>query len=286
MSESIAESILEATRVLQSAGIAEARREAGSLLERVIDRDRTFIISHAEQPLTSEQSQIFRNFVARRARGEPLQYITGIQAFFGLDFEVTTDVLIPRPETELLVERALELIDDRQTAPLICDVGTGSGCITIALLHELPHVSAVALDASPLALGVARRNAARHAVTERVTFFESDCYSGLSEENPRFDLIVSNPPYIATEAIATLQTEVRDHEPRLALAAGPDGLQMIKRLISESGYFLKQEGQLLIEIGFDQAAAVENLINLNKWKLVGIHKDLQGIPRLAELQKP
>ncbi len=282
MTSSIAESIFEAAQILQQAGISEPRREAGTLLERVIDRDRTFIIGHAEQQITSEQSRTFREFVTRRAKGEPLQYITGRQAFFGLDFEVTKDVLIPRPETELLVEAALKLIGDTQ--PEICDVGTGSGCIAIALLHELPQASAVAVDVSEAALEVARRNAAHHSVDDRVSFVASDCFSALTGDRLQFDLIVSNPPYIAAPAIPTLQTEVRDHEPRLALAAGPEGLLMIQRLLAESGALLKQGGYLLIEIGFDQAAAVESLVDPSKWKLLDIHQDLQGIPRVVALQ--
>ena len=282
MTSSIGESIFEAAGILQQAGISEARREAGSLLERVIDRDRTFIIGHAEQQISPEQSKTFREFVTRRAKGEPLQYITGRQAFFGLDFKVTKDVLIPRPETELLVETALKLAADSQIE--ICDVGTGSGCIVIALLHELPQASAVAIDVSEAALEVARRNASRHSVADRISFVASDCFSALTNDSPQFDFIVSNPPYIATAAIQTLQREVRDHEPRLALAAGPEGLLIIKRLLAESSAFLKQGGYLLIEIGFDQAAAIESMVDSARWKLLDIHQDLQGIPRVVALQ--
>ena len=285
MSITIAASMLEAAQILRKAGISEGRREAGSLLEQVINCDRTFIIGHPEHEITAEQLHCFRQCVARRAKGEPLQYITGRQAFFGLDFEVTKDVLIPRPETELLVETALSLIDDAEPAPFICDVGTGSGCMAIALLHERPGAHAVAIDVSEAAIRVAQRNAARHAVSERIAFVASDCLSAIKEDKPRFDLVVSNPPYVAASALAGLQREVRDHEPRVALAAGPDGLLIIQRLLAESGAFLEVGGYLLLEIGFDQGVSVGGLIARNGWKLLDIHQDLQGIPRIVALQK-
>ncbi len=286
MDFSIGATISEAARLLRLAGISDPRREAGSLLEAVIDRDRTFVIGHAEQTITAEQLESFRKATVRRAKGEPLQYITGTQSFYGLEFEVTPDVLIPRPETELLVESALGLLEPALAPPIICDVGTGSGCITIAVLSERHDAEAIALDISPAALGVARRNVARHAVQERVTFFESDCFSALDKNEHQFDLIVSNPPYVTARALETLQTEVRDHEPRLALEAGPDGLLIIQKLLSEAAVFLKPRGHMLIEIGFDQAAAVTDLAAKTKWKLLDIKKDLQEIPRLVVLHKP
>jgi release factor glutamine methyltransferase len=285
MSVSIGELILEGAQILRRAGVPEARREAGSLLQHVIQRDRTFLLSHAEDLLTAEQEEGFRRCVGRRANGEPLQYITGRQAFFGLDFEVTPDVLIPRPETELLVETALNLLDNGAAAPLICDIGTGSGCIAVALLHENQRAFAIGIDLSEAAVKVARRNAARHSVTKRITFLVADCFSALKPNQNGFDLVVSNPPYVAGSALEGLQREVRDHEPRVALTSGPDGLAIIRRLLTESGAFLKPGGHLLIEIGFDQGAAVERLVNRNIWKLLAIHQDLQGIPRIVALEK-
>jgi release factor glutamine methyltransferase len=291
MTTSIAEAILQGAHELRKAGVPEARREAGSLVAYVLDRDRAFILGHAEDPIGQEQTERFRGYVERRAQREPLQYITGHQGFFGLDFEVTRDVLIPRPETELLVETALKLLVGRDEAPFICDVGTGSGCIAITLLHELrerPGARAVAIDISSAALAVAKRNAARHSVTERVDFVISDCFAALDSQDPGnsfFDLIVSNPPYVPEPALAGLQREVRDFEPRAALAAGPDGLLIIRRLLLEAGSFLKTGGHFLFEIGFDQSAAVEHLIDPGTWKLLEIHKDLQGIPRTVALEK-
>lgn len=308
MSTSIAEAILQGAHKLRLAGVADARREAGSLLEHVLERDRSFMLTHAEDALSAEQLDQFRQYVERRAQGEPQQYIIGEQEFFGLSFEVTADVLIPRPETELLVEVALKLIPDTAEAPFFCDVGSGSGCITIALLHELRKreqgrvaelvdtpvgpaataAHAVAIDVSPAALAIAKRNAARHSLTERIDFVLSDCFAALDPKDPaqsQFDLIVSNPPYIEDGELASLQREVRDFEPRLALAAGSDGLAVIRRLLRDAANFLKPGGHFLFEIGFQQSAAVEQLIDPKNWMFLRIHEDLQSIPRVVALRK-
>lgn len=285
MSLSSGELMLEAAEVLRQAGVPEARREAGSLLQYVIQRDRTFLLSHPEYVLTTEEEESFRRYVARRAKGEPSQYITGTQAFFGLDFEVTKDVLIPRPETEILVETGLKLLDNGASNPSVCDVGTGSGCIAIALLHENQSASALGIDISEAAIRVARRNALRHHVINRLTLLPSDGFSALRTSQNRFDLIVSNPPYVAGSAWDGLQREVRNHEPRVALVSGPDGLVMIQRLLMESGAFLKPGGHLLFEMGFDQGAVVQNLIDRSMWNILDIQDDLQGIPRIIVLQK-
>jgi release factor glutamine methyltransferase len=284
VSISIAESILAATELLRKAGVPEARREASGLLAHVIGRDRTFIIAHSEQKISPAQFETLQGYLERRARGEPLQYITGHQEFFGLDFEVTKDVLIPRPETELLVETALKLIGGPDEPARICDVGTGSGCVAIALLHERPLLRAVALDLSDAAVQVAKRNARRYSLDDRIAFIVSDSLAAI-DIGPTFDLIVSNPPYVSEDALAGLQREVRDYEPRVALTPGIDGLAIIRRLLSESGNFLKSGGHLLIEIGFDQGAAVRRLIDQNAWQLLDIHQDLQGIPRTLALKK-
>jgi release factor glutamine methyltransferase len=288
---SIAEAILQGAHKLRQAGVSEARRESGSLLARVLQRDRSFILSHAEDPIGSEQLERFRDYVERRAQGEPMQYITGHQEFFGLDFEVTRDVLIPRPETELLIESALKLATEHKGPPFICDVGTGSGCLAITLLHqlrEIPGARAVAIDISPAALAIAKRNAVRHSLSEQIDFVVSDCFASLDSKNPRqslFDLIVSNPPYVEERDLAGLQREVRDYEPRLALAGGPDGMVIIRRLLLEAGNFLKAGGHFLFEIGFNQSSVVDQLIDRDKWNLLEIHPDLQGIPRIVALQK-
>jgi release factor glutamine methyltransferase len=275
---SIADVLKEATQILENAGVPEARREAGSLLSFVIGKDRTFLIAHAEAEVNDVDR--FQEAVERRAAGEPLQYITGTQDFFGREFRVTRDVLIPRPETELLVEAALEVDKD---ANLICDVGTGSGCIALTLLCELNHARAVALDKSPAALEVAKFNAQELGVADRAEFVVSDCFDSINQRE--FDLIVSNPPYVSASVVEGLQREVRDHEPLIALSPGPDGLSIIRRLINESPKFLRQNRHLIMEIGFDQGEAVQKLIDASVWELLEVRPDLQCIPRIVLLRK-
>lgn len=279
---SIAEALNEATKVLNHAGVPEARREAGSLLSFILGKDRTFLISHAEDEIGEDSFRRFQESVERRASGEPLQYITGVQDFFGREFRVTPDVLIPRPETELLVEAAIELIGE---ARVVCDVGTGSGCIAVTLLCELSDARAVALDKSAAAIEVAKLNAREHSVLDRAQFVISDCFEALDVSRYQFDMVVSNPPYVSAAMMTGLQREVRDHEPLVALSPGTDGLTIIRRLILEAPAFVKEEGHLIMEIGFDQGEAVERLVDDSVWSLREIRPDLQGIPRIVVLQK-
>jgi release factor glutamine methyltransferase len=281
MSTSIGRAVLEGAQRLQNAAVAEPRREAGSLLAHVVGRDRSFVIAHADDSLTVEGRAAFRSLIERRASGEPLQYITGHQEFFKLDFEVTPDVLIPRPETELIVEASLGLLHN-DPEPYFADIGTGSGCIAISMLHELPAARAIAADLSPTALRVAQRNAERHGVVDRLELRESDCFSAL-EASGSFGLIASNPPYVSDDELKSVQREV-SHEPRAALAAGSDGLSVIRRLLREARPFLRSGGHLVFEVGFGQSAAVEHLIDRRVWKLLEIRTDLQRIPRTFVLQ--
>jgi release factor glutamine methyltransferase len=283
----IAEALREAATRLRVAGVDEPRREAGSLLSHTTARDSAFLITHADEALTAAQLSTFRALVERRAAGEPFQYIAGRQEFYGLEFEVNADVLIPRPETELLVEKALELLKSVD-APLICDVGTGSGCIAVSILHARADACSFALDISTQALRVAGRNAARHGVRERMQLLVSDGFDALRADEHkeiRFDLIASNPPYIAEEELDSLQREVREHEPRVALTPGGDGLSIIRRLLSEASHFLKPGGHLLIEIGYNQREQVAALIAPRVWTLLDIQRDLQGIPRTVALRR-
>lgn len=279
----INEVINEGAVVLRNGGVSEARREAGSLLSFVLGRDRTFLISHAEVQIESDSLEKFREFVERRAEGEPLQYIVGTQDFFGRQFRVTPDVLIPRPETELLVEAALEFVAGSDS--FICDVGTGSGCIAITLLCEIAEARAVAVDKSEAAIEVARLNALDLSVSDRAVLMVSDCFDSLHSSEYQFDLVVSNPPYVAGAMLAGLQREVRDHEPLLALSPGEDGLTIIRRLLVEAPAFLKSGGHMIMEIGFDQGERVSNLVDQAVWTLLEIKPDLQGIPRIVVLQK-
>ena len=281
ISLSISSAVSEGAQRLSMCGVAESRREAGSLLAHVLGRNRSFVIAHADEALNEEEWEAFRSLIERRTSGEPLQYLTGHQEFFKLDFEVTPAVLIPRPETELIIETALELLRD-DPEPYLADIGTGSGCLAISMLHELSIARAVATDISPAALRVARRNAERHGVADRLALLESDCFSALDVDR-RFGLIASNPPYISDHEFENLQREV-NYEPRAALAGGSDGLSIIRRLLLEARPFVRSDGYFVFEIGFGQSEAVEELIDRRAWKLIEVRADLQQIPRTFVLQ--
>jgi release factor glutamine methyltransferase len=252
-------------------------------LAHVLAVDWAVFITNPEKPLAEWSLNRFQELVSRRSTGEPAQYITGVQDFYGRRFEVTRDVLIPRPETEGLVETVLPLLS--VAAPIrICDVGTGSGCIAITVLCENPSVHAVGLDISAAALEVAKRNAIAHNVANRISFIKSDCFDALTDDIA-FELIVSNPPYVSAKVLPGLQREVRDHEPRVALTPGVDGLAVIKRLITDAPCFLKPAGHLVIEIGFDQSESIPALVDPAIWQLIDIVPDLQQIPRIVVLKK-
>jgi release factor glutamine methyltransferase len=279
----IAQALVEAAQILRKAGVPDSRRDAATLLASIIGRDLTYLIAHADAELSLSDASRLREFTERRAGGEPLQYVLGHQDFYDLEFEVAPGVLIPRPETEILVEKTLSLIGQSKE-PLICDVGTGSGCIIISLLHDRPGAKGVALDISPAALNIAKRNADRLEVSNRLELRQSDCFAAVTP-NERFDFIVANPPYVPEGAHGTLQREVRDHEPVEALVSGPDGLNMIRRLLRDAWDFVNPNGYFLFEMGFDQNEAVLALVSQSKWKLIEVLDDLQSIPRIVVLQK-
>ena len=278
----IQNALAEATAALAGSELKQARLEAGSLLGHVLNRDRTFMLAHAEHVLDSDLLVRFQSLVVRRAAGEPLQYLTGQQEFFKLDFEVTPEVLIPRPESEALVEAALELLPKDQPSR-IADIGTGSGCLAISILHDLPNARGIATDISAAALKVARRNAVLHSVAERLDLVESDLLSGV-EPSEQFDLVVSNPPYIPDGDFDSLQPEVK-REPRSALAGGSDGLDIVRRLLREAPARMRTRGHLVFEFGFGQAELLLNLIDGKAWDLIEVRNDLQGIPRIMLLRR-
>ncbi len=274
----IAAIIAAAAAELENAGIPDARREAASLFEYTLGRDRAFIIAHPEYVPNENEMQRFSTFVERRMNREPFHYITGTKEFYGLQFEVSPAVLIPRPETEMLVERGIEFLKARPE-PRICEVGVGSGCITIALLKYLPSASAVGLELSDAAIEVARKNAVRHKVDGRFEIRRSDVFDGLIG-GEQFDLIVSNPPYIPANDITGLQLEVRDHEPANALTDGGDGLSIIRRILEEAAGLLRSGGHVLIEIGAGQKEKVAEIAAAGPWASFRFENDLQGISRV------
>jgi len=265
------------------ASLREGRRDAELLLVRCFGCERSFLLAHPEATISSDSMEQYRRWLVRRAAHEPIQYILGEQEFFGLSLRVTPDVLIPRPETEHLVEAALERLrnDQPSSQPLrIVDVGTGSGAIAIALAHALPHAELTALDVSPPALAIAQENAARHGLTARVRCLASDLLAAVTAE--RFDAVVSNPPYIAEGEV--LEPQVRDYEPRTALYAGPTGLEIYERLIPQAREALKPGAWLLLEIGYGQQASLALL--LEGWDEVSFAPDLQAIARVAIARRP
>ena len=284
MAVSIGEALREASERLSWAGVPEARKEARSLLAHVLEVDWAVFITDPDKPVADVSLGRFHKLVSRRMLGEPAQYITGTQDFYGRRFEVNPDVLIPRPKTEGLIETVLPFVSSANSPFWICDLGTGSGCIAITLLCEKCFARAIGIDISEAALEVAKRNAIAHNVANRVSFIQSDCFDGLTR-SITFDLIVSNPPYVSANVLQGLQREVRDHEPRVALTPGDDGLAIIRRLIDEAPPLLKPGGHLVIEIGFDQSEKIAGLLDPEVWELLRIAPDLQRIPRIVVLRR-
>jgi len=274
----IHEAVAAARQRLRRAGIPpdEADLDARVLAEHALGWDAARLLADGDRAAPRGFSVRFRSLMARRVAREPVSYIIGRHEFWNLDFEVSPAVLIPRPETELIVEIALKIVAPAASFA-VADVCTGSGCLAVAIAHERPSVAVTAGDVSEAALAVARRNAARHRVDSRVRFVHADVLDGMAG---RFDLIVANPPYVPEADRSTLQREVRDHEPPLALFAGPDGLDLIRRLVAQAPERLADSGTLVFEIGFGQAVAVERLISAAAGlKMIEIRRDLQGIPR-------
>jgi len=227
----------------------------------------------------------FRTSVKQAAEGRPIAHLTGEKEFFSLAFEVTPDVLVPRPETEILVERVISLARQKDNEiKTILDVGVGSGCIAISLAKNLPEAAFSASDISEAALAVARRNAARHEVSARIDFRAGDLCSPWDAEQ-QFDAIVSNPPYIAETEAADLPTNVRDYEPSLALFSGPDGLDVVRRLAAETPPHLKPNGHLLMEIAYNQAADVTRLLDESGWRDIVTYKDDLGHQRVVHARR-
>jgi len=286
----------QAMAALRAAKVPSHTLAAELLLMHVLGRDRAWIYTHPEDTL--ERTAVDRYFalVARRAAGEPTQYLTGKQEFWGLEFEVTPAVLIPRAETEHVVEVALERLGARgikinMTTGLpspqlqIADVGTGSGCIAVALAHELPHAEVLATDISDAALEVARRNASRHGLGDRVQFLQTDLLES-EKEADSFDLIASNPPYVARNESHELPREVREHEPASALFGGPTGAEIYPRLIEQAAAALRHRGILVLELGYDSLDHVRPLLyGQAAWVNVSVTNDLAGIPRVIAAER-
>ncbi len=275
------ETLTSALSRLTTANVPSPRMNAELLLMFTLGCDRAYLHAHPERELSASEQARYDDALAERARGVPAQYITGHQEFWAMDFIVTPAVLIPRPETEHVIETVLQLACvGRAPSPAalrLVDVGTGSGCIALALANELPQAEIHATDISPAALEIARANAARHQLGSRVQFHETDLLQGL--EPKAFDFVISNPPYVGECEADQVQLEVRKFEPRQAIFAGPTGLEVIARLIPQARDALKPGGRLVMEISGTIADGVKRL--LEGWDEVRMTNDLQGIPRVV-----
>jgi release factor glutamine methyltransferase len=282
---SVHERLVEAREVLTRAGIShdDAALDAEVLARHVLGWDRAALIARWRDAAPNDFSERLSALIARRAAREPVAYITGHREFWGLDFEVTPDVLIPRPETELIIDDALRSARDVGPPRTIVDVGTGSGCLAIALAREIPGARITGTDMSAAALAVARRNALRLGVADRVVFVRADLFD---DAMPAADLIVSNPPYVPDAAEPALQPEVGLHEPHSALFGGPgDGLDFIRRLLAAAGTHLAGHGRLIMEFGFGQEAPLREAADQAGWQVIRVCDDLQAIPRVAVLRR-
>ncbi|HOM03188.1 MAG TPA: peptide chain release factor N(5)-glutamine methyltransferase [Acetivibrio sp.] len=289
------DALLNGTKILKSADIDTPVLEAGVLLCHVLNVDRSFLYSHDDYNMTDEEQEKFVSLLEERIKGKPLQYITGHQEFMSLDFIVTPDVLIPRQDTETLVETVLRHIKDTGLKNArILDIGTGSGCIAVSLAYFLKDSGVFALDISEGALQIAGTNAKRCGVEDRVFFLKGDALGGLADiiaqslvikefergDEGIFDIIVSNPPYIPKEEIKTLHRQVKDFEPRTALDGGEDGLDFYRAITCEAQKILKPGSLLAFEVGYDQAEKVFGIMEKN-FCGIEVVKDLTGIDRVV-----
>ena len=276
---------------LEEAKIADAKRDAETLLLYLEKADRTFLYVHRNDATDEYRADAYFGLIDRRAAGEPLQYILGSQEFMGLNFAVNPSVLIPRQDTETLVELALKRAGEKKRSLSILDMCCGSGAIAVSMAHFLQKAKITACDISPEALEVARGNAARNGLNGRIEFRESDLFFMTKRKKTvrikdSFDMILSNPPYIPTQDIDTLQTEVRDHEPIKALDGGSDGLDFYRRIAEDAFGSLKKDGLMFLEIGCDQAEAVTSLLSgAGYYSEIEVHKDLTGLDRVISCRR-
>ena len=269
------------TDYLQRNNVPEPRTSAEVLLAHVLAENRLFLYLNYDRPMETNELAAYRACIKRRLEGEPNQYITGLQEFWSLPLRVSPDVLIPRPETEVLVEAVLEFLDKADPNVDILDLGTGSGAIAIALAHELPTARIVATDLSMAALRLAQENAKLHQVDQRILFIRGDMFAAIPGASQRFKVVVTNPPYVSHAEILELPREIRDFEPHHALEGGPDGLAAIRHIIAEAPTVLFQAGALVMEMGADQTESVSALVrDSQRYEDYRIIKDYNGLDRV------
>jgi release factor glutamine methyltransferase len=267
-------------QLLKEAGVETAALDARLLMQHVLELGQADFITANNHEIVKEKAQEIAKLISRREEGEPVSKIIGIKEFYGRDFITTNDTLDPRPDTETLIDQALKWANGQGKPLSILDLGTGTGCILITLLLELEGAKGTAVDVSPEALEVAKRNAEKHGLDDFVTFFESNWFENVTG---KYDLIVSNPPYIPNPDIESLAKEVRNHDPILALDGGEGGINPYKTILSQIKTFLKPEGRAFFEIGYNQQDDITRLIEESESRLVGITPDIAGIPRVVEI---
>jgi release factor glutamine methyltransferase len=285
---SIRGALLWAAQVLRHAGIENHRLDAEVLLRHVLNMEKEQLYVNGDAPISTGQEAMFRDLLLRRSRREPVAYITGHKEFWSLDFFVTPAVLVPRPETELLVEVALQYVTQLASgSPVkVLDVGAGSGAISVCLAKEQAAMEIVAVDISAVALDVARVNAGRHGVVDRIRFLAGDLFAPVEPLPETFDLIVSNPPYIRTGELSMLAPEIREWEPMIALDGGPDGLDTYRRMIEEGHSYLTTGGSIVLEIGADMASAVADLFSRSGcYGPASLYQDYTGKDRVIAAVK-
>ncbi|MCG6944513.1 MAG: peptide chain release factor N(5)-glutamine methyltransferase [Deltaproteobacteria bacterium] len=269
------------TDYFQRNNVPEPRTSSEVLLAHVLAEDRLFLYLNYDRPMEGSELAAYRACIKRRLEGEPNQYITGLQEFWSLPFRVSPDVLIPRPETEVLVEAVLEFLDKADSDLDILDLGTGSGAIAIALARELPAARIVATDLSMAALDLAQENARSHQVDERIFLVRADMFAALPGDSQKFKAVVTNPPYVSDAEMLELPREIRDFEPHHALEGGPDGLAAIRHIIAVAPTVLSQAGALCMEMGAGQAESVSGLVlESQEYRNFHIRKDYSGLDRV------
>jgi len=284
----VLEVIQKSADFLAKKGVESPRLQVELLLAHLLKMPRMKLYLNFERKLTEAELTPLRALVVRRGQREPLQHLTGSTSFCGLEMAVNRHVLIPRPETELLAELGWQFLNQLPASdsqrPTAVDFGAGSGCLAITLAAKCPAAHVTALDISPDALAVARQNAANNQVAGRIQFLQGDGFAALNGTN-RFDLIVSNPPYIASAEIATLDPEVRDHDPRIALDGGGDGLGFYRRLAAEAAAFLKPGGKLMMEFGEGQADALQKIFTAQNWVVEAVRDDYSHRARILIVRR-
>lgn len=274
----IAAAVVWAAGMLERKGVVDPRRDASSLMMFILNKDRAFLIAHSEEELTPAKTADFVAAVHRRASREPFQYIVGNQEFCGYDFEVRPGVLIPRPETEMLVKAAIETLGNIGS-PRFLEIGIGSGCISVSVLRQFPSAFGVGIDISEDSVALAATNAEQLGVGDRLDLKAGDLFGPV--EGRTFHAIISNPPYVPVADLAKLQAEVRDFEPRAALTDGGTGLSIIKRIVDEAPNFLVTGGYLILEFGYGQSASVEKLFDRTVWVDVEVRIDFRSVERMV-----